>query len=72
MKAYEFPVKITPDKRIELPDAFMKLLPDTGVVRVIILINESVDENEDAAWSRFAAEQFLKGYADVDAIYDQL
>ncbi len=72
MKAYEFPTKVTPEGKLELPDALIDLLPDNQVVRVIILVNEPADVDEDAAWSRLAAEQFLNGYAEVDAIYDQV
>lgn len=28
--------------------------------------------DEEAAWERFAAEQFLQGYAESDAIYDEV
>ena len=42
----------------------------TQTIRVIVLINESADEEQ--AWARLTAEQFLAGYSDADAIYDQL
>ena len=38
-------------------------------VRVILLIPEP---DEDQNWSYLTAEQFLKGYAESDAIYDSL
>jgi hypothetical protein len=40
VKAYEFPCKVTPEGRLELPEALTKLLPVNQVVRVIILLNE--------------------------------
>lgn len=30
------------------------------------------DTDEDAEWERLTAEEFLKGYAECDAIYDEL
>jgi hypothetical protein len=30
------------------------------------------DDTEDKQWAEFTAEQFLKGYADTDAIYDEV
>lgn len=48
------------------------MLADEEMIRVIILVNEATDVEEDAAWSRFAADQILAQYDDVDAIYDKL
>jgi hypothetical protein len=72
MKAYEFPIKVTPDGRLELPDALSKLLPGNQVVRVIILISEPTDIEEQAAWSRLTAEQFFAGYSETDSVYDRI
>lgn len=70
MKAYEFPVKVTSEGRLELPDALSKLLPSNQIVRVIILVNEPTEGGEQMAWSRLTAEQFLAGYSEADAVYD--
>ena len=72
MRAYEFPTKVTPEGKLELPDTLRNLLPNDQEVRVLILVSEPEDTDEDAAWSRLAAEQFLAGYADEDAIYDNI
>ncbi len=41
-------------------------------VRVIVLIKKPTDaQYEEHAWARLTAEQFLTGYSDTDAIYDQ-
>ena len=72
MKAYQFPARITPEGNLDIPDALAKQLPNNQAVQVIILVNESEDNEEDAAWSRLDAEQFFNGYADVDSIYDEL
>lgn len=72
MKVYEFPGKVDSRGNLEVPNDVVELLPDNETVRVIIVVDEPNDTNEDADWSRLAAEQFLKGYADVDAIYDNV
>lgn len=51
MKAYEFPIKVTPEGKLELPEALLKLLPSDQVVKVIFLISERGDTKEKAAWS---------------------
>ena len=72
MRAYEFPIKVTPEGRLELPDALLKLLPANQVVRVIIFVSEPADMEEQAAWSRLTAEQFFTGYSEADAVYDRI
>ncbi len=70
MKAYEFPVKVSPEGRLDLPDSVLELLPRDQMVRVIILLPES-DDSEDADWERLTAEQFLAGYDEADSVYDR-
>jgi hypothetical protein len=72
MKAYEIPIKITQEGEIESLDALLELLPRDQVVRVIILIPEPTDAEEQTAWSRLTAEQFLAGYSEADSIYDRI
>ena len=72
MKAYEFPVKVKPDGSLELPVAVAELLPRGQVVRIIVLVNEPTDKDEQAAWSRLTSEQFLARYTEADAIYDKM
>lgn len=72
MKAYEMPVKISDDGKLELPQNFVKLLPHDKLIKIILLIPE-LDENiEDKEWSKLTADQFLNGYSDSDSIYDRL
>jgi len=61
---------VTPDRKLSIPNALFEKLKHTQTVRVIVLINESADEKR--AWVHLTAEQFLAGYSDADAIYDQL
>ncbi len=72
MKAYEIPIKVTKEGKIESLDALLELLPRNQVVRVIILIPEPTEAEEDAVWSRLTAEQFLAGYSETDSIYDRI
>jgi hypothetical protein len=72
MRAYEYPVKVTSEGKLELPDALRdKLLPNQ-VVRIIVLINEPVDSEAKPDWPKLTAEQFLAGYSEADAAYDHL
>ena len=71
MKAYEFAIKTTPEGRLELPEALLRVLPANQVIRTIILIEEKA-EADDLAWSRLTVEQFLAGYSEADAIYDRI
>lgn len=73
MKAYEFPANVTTEGKIELPDAILQQLVNKQQVKVIILVNEPTEEEqEEAAWHSLAAEQLLKGYSEDDAIYDTI
>jgi len=72
MKAYEIPVRVTKEGRIELPDALLELLPREQVVRVILLVPEPTESEEHAAWSCLTAGQFLAGYSQADSIYDTI
>lgn len=72
MKAIEFQTKIRPDGKIDVPDTFFKKLQHAQMVRVIVLISEPRDIRlEEQAWKRLTAEQFLAGYGNSDAVYDQ-
>lgn len=69
MKALAFEAQVNPDHTLPIPSSVAAELPTGQAVRVLIFIPDS---NEDADWQRLTSEQFLKGYADSDAIYDQL
>ena len=71
MKAYEFPIKVNAEGKLDIPSAITEILPSGQVVRLIILIREPEDVDEQAAWADLAAEQFLAGYSEADAIYDR-
>ena len=54
---------------VQVPADIAAALPPERPLRVIVLVP---DTSEDQAWDRLAAEQFLRGYAESDAIYDEL
>ena len=72
MKAYEFPAKVASDGNLTLPDALSRLLMGNQAVRVLILVSEPTDIDEQVAWSQLTTEQFFAGYSEVDAVYDTL
>ncbi|MEN6423120.1 MAG: hypothetical protein ABFD76_14365 [Smithella sp.] len=67
MKAYEYLAEVLPDGHLSMPENIKNILKPNSKVRVMLML-----EDEEAEWSRMAANQFLKGYADKDAAYDNL
>jgi hypothetical protein len=72
MKAYEFPAKVAPGGTIRVPESLVQMLPSEQTVRVMVLVSEPEDAEEQSSWSRLTAEQFLAGYAPADTVYDKL
>jgi hypothetical protein len=71
MRAYELPVKIGPEGQIDLPKSITRLLPPGKTARVLILVPDPSDVEEQNAWYQLAGEQFVAGYAEADAVYDR-
>lgn len=69
MKAFEFQASLNANQTLPVPQEVAAQLQSQQAVHVILLVPESP---EDAAWQELTTEQFLKGYAESDAIYDQL
>jgi hypothetical protein len=67
--AHEFEARINPDGTLNVPGEVVARLPAGQTVRVLILVQETTEEED---WRRLTYEQFLKGYAEEDAIYDEL
>ncbi|MFH0975825.1 MAG: hypothetical protein V1874_08590 [Spirochaetota bacterium] len=70
MKAYEIPVKITKDGKIEITSSFKNILPHEKTIKAIFLVPEKSDEDTD--WQELSTKQFFDGYAKSDDIYDRL
>lgn len=69
MKVFEFWASINSDYTLSVPPEVATQIEKEQSVRVILLIPVS---GEDRNWAHLTAEQFLKGYNDSDAVYDQL
>jgi hypothetical protein len=72
MKAFEFQAQIEKGATISVPSRVAEQLPPQVPLRIIVLVGEEHDDEEERAWIRFGNEEFLKGYAESDAIYDDL
>ena len=71
MRAYEIPITVTKDGKIESLDALLKVLPKERVLRLIVLVPEQTDDDREAAWHRLTTEQFFAGYSEADSVYDK-
>jgi hypothetical protein len=69
MKAVEFQSRVNPDQTLTIPPSVMDAVPIGQTVRVLILFPESGNDQE---WEQLTAEEFGRGYADSDALYDAL
>ena len=69
MKKFEFQTYVNADETVSVPTEVAAQIERSCPVRVVMLIP---DNAEDKQWADFTAEQFLKGYADTDAIYDDI
>lgn len=72
MKAMEFDAVPGPDRTIALPPEVAEQIPAGEHVRVMILLGETDDdEQDDADWKRMALEKFFEGEEDFDGLYDE-
>jgi len=69
MKAVEFQSQVNSDQTLTIPRSVMDAVPIGQTVRVLILFPENDNDRE---WEQLAAEEFGRGYADTDALYDSL
>ena len=69
MKVLEFQAQIPGDGMLKVPPDIAAQIPGDDQVRVVLVIGESP---EDQAWQKLTADRFLAGYAESDAIYDNL
>lgn len=69
MRAFEFQTRLNPDDTLKVPAEIAAEVHQEQPLRVILLVTDS---EEDRAWGQLTAEQFLQGYAESDAIYDEL
>ncbi|MEI9476183.1 MAG: hypothetical protein WCO26_06375 [Deltaproteobacteria bacterium] len=67
MKAYEYYAEVLPDGHLSLPEELREKIRRDAKVRVMVLL-----EDEETAWNNLTMTQFLKGYSEKDALYDNL
>jgi len=67
MKAYEYYGEILPDGHLSLPEDLKDKLKADSKIRIMLLLDE-----DEKAWDDLTMSQFLKGYSEKDAIYDNL
>lgn len=70
MRAIEFKSKLSKNS-IHIPKEIQPELiaADEKNIRVMIFLDD-LDDNNDPTFKQATTEQFLKGYADSDSIYD--
>ena len=69
MKTLEFDSHVTADKTLTVPSEVAVELEPEQSLRVILIVPGA---EEDRDWGQLTAEQFLKGYAESDSLYDDL
>ena len=67
MKAYEYYGKILPDGHLSLPEDLKNKLKADSKIRVMLVLDE-----DEKGLDQLTMSQFLKGYSEKDAIYDNL
>lgn len=72
MPAWQFQTHLNPNQTVTIPPEIVAQLRPDETVQVVLTTTTGDEVDEDEDWQRFAAEQFLKGYAPGDDIYDQL
>ena len=72
MKALEFQTIIDTLKNIHIPKNYQSILKRRQKIRVILLLNEEQENEEENTWKDITNKQFLSGYSNKDAIYDTL
>jgi hypothetical protein len=67
MKAYEYYGEVLADGHLSIPEDLKDKLKADSKIRVMLLLDD-----EEAAWDKLSMSQFMKGYSEKDAIYDNL
>ena len=69
MKAIEFQSRMNPDATLTIPPEVARQVPADQPLRVLLLVAEDAGARD---WEHLAAQEFLRGYAESDDIYDKL
>ena len=69
MKVLEFQTQMPSDGLLKVPPDIAAQILGDDQLRVVLVVGEP---SEDEAWRALTVERFLAGYAESDAIYDNL
>ena len=67
MKTYEYYGEVLSDGHLSVPENLKDKLKPESKIKVILML-----EDKNTSWNNLTMSQFLKGYSDKDAIYDNL
>jgi hypothetical protein len=68
MRTLEFETELTGSGMLSIPPDVAASLSGSTHARVILILG---DTEEDEDWKKLSLQQFLRGYAEEDAIYDE-
>lgn len=71
MTKLEFDATLDADGSLKLPAEVATQLKSVPSFHVLVLVPDD-DDKEEEDWKRLGIEQFVKGYADSDSVYDDL
>jgi cupin superfamily acireductone dioxygenase involved in methionine salvage len=69
MKTYEYYAEILEDGHLSIPENIRDEVKAKAETKIKVIL---MFDDEEKAWDAIAMSQFLKGYSDKDAIYDNL
>jgi len=67
MKTYEYYAEILEDGHLSVPENIRDILKAETKVKVVLMFDD-----EENVWDTITMSQFLKGYSDKDALYNNL
>ena len=70
MTTLDFESSLDANGAVKVPEDVASQLRSLPSFRVIVLVPD--EDDDEADWRRLGIEQFVKGYADSDSIYDDL
>jgi cupin superfamily acireductone dioxygenase involved in methionine salvage len=69
MKTYEYYAEILEDGHLSIPENIRDEVKAKAETKIKVIL---MFDDEEKAWDAITMSQFLKGYSDKDAIYDNL
>jgi hypothetical protein len=69
MQQFEFQAYVNDDATVKIPPEVAAQIERDQPARFIVLVPDRAEREQ---WAELTAEQFLRGYAESDALYDDL